>query len=408
METRGKYQFWLCDDQGNRLSLLDGYSFFSYSRSCIGFGTIEIGLPHRMIVRPSIFFQPDWRIDVWRRSSEDTPFRRECSFLLRKYTVYQRASDGTLMIIYYGRSPIDILRRFGAHWLTLDGPTQRKDDGSVEDYTYYWDTSSAFFGTIRDMMHELANGTFTPDVSVVEEYRGYLGSGKSFYNDPLSPGIANYYTYGQTVLDILTELRQTSVSQNEVDPTQSKVYFDVVEIERPVTGTAPAFQYEFRTYIGLRGVDRTENGVVFSPENGNVANPVLSEDWLDESNAIIVKNMSAKLAAVVYNPLTYTVSGMNKCYKFVQSSSGKTADLYTEARALLKKNERTRTISTEFIDSPGGPRQPRSLYGLDWDLGDKVNVRFIGVTIQTEILIVYVSMDEEGKENVLGRNEVGS
>jgi hypothetical protein len=311
------------------------------------------------------------------------------------------------MIVYYGRSPIDILRRFGSYRLSFTN--QKGEEGSVEDYTYVWDTSTGL-GNVAELMLQIGGGYFTQwtdfGISVTNDYRGYLGP--DYGQSSSVPTISNYYTFGMQALDILTELREVTVAQNELNPASPKIYFDVVEIERPITGVSPAFQYVFRIYVGLRGVDRTENGVVFSPENGNVANPVLSEDWLDESNAIIVHNLSSKLYATEYNPSTYTISGMNKCYKFVQSSSGKTAALKTEARALLKKNERTRTISAEFIDSPGGPRQPRSLYGVDWDLGDKVNVRFVEVTMQTEILIVYVSMDENGKENVVGRNEVGS
>ena len=60
-----------------------------------------------------------------------------------------------------------------------------------------------------------------------------------------------------------------------------------------------------------------------------------------------------------------------------------------------------------FLNTPGGLHQPRSLYGVDWDLGDLVRVTYAGIQMEAEIVIVYVSYDENGEEEITGRNDVG-
>jgi hypothetical protein len=48
------------------------------------------------------------------------------------------------------------------------------------------------------------------------------------------------------------------------------------------------------------------------------------------------------------------------------------------------------------------------LYGVDWDLGDLLPVKFAGKTFNVEVKVVYVSVDKDGKETITGRSTIGT
>src|SRR5512143_1422305 len=106
------YEFWLLDDTGRRICLLQNYSYFSYSRSTLGYGTFLIGLPYDDFKRRVFpIFQPDWRVDVWRSPAEGVPLRREQTFLLRLHKIYTRKTDNMRMIAFTGLDPTHLLSR---------------------------------------------------------------------------------------------------------------------------------------------------------------------------------------------------------------------------------------------------------------------------------------------------------
>jgi hypothetical protein len=47
---------------------------------------------------------------------------------------------------------------------------------------------------------------------------------------------------------------------------------------------------------------------------------------------------------------------------------------------------------------------PRSLYGIDWDMGDLLKVNYAGKQFEIEVINVYVSVNENGEEKITGRN----
>jgi len=429
MTTTGKYEFWLCDDAGRKLQLLDDYSFFSYSRTVNGYGTIEIGMPHRTIVRPRVFFSPDWRIDVWRCPAPGYPMRRECSFFLRKYTVYKRSSDGMLMTIYYGRSPIDLLRRFGGYSQNTAGADgslggDKETSFKLRTFGINTDISGAMYYIACQNMSGATSAIF-PSPSTAYLFPSDYMAEEPF---PYSAGVFTVYEpaynfFGKTALETIRDLQNISFILNQQNPANEKVYFDIVEGNFNVTFgfyyrdvlctqnaiSAPdGFGYVFRTYVGLRGSDRRATGVVFSVENGNLIDPILNEDWNDEWNDIRCNNSSSlPLSASANSPGHVLSSRWNHSVLFQSISTDNITDSRGVAKSTLRKNITKKQISCEFLDSPGGVGQPRCLYGVDWDLGDMVKVSFVGVTLDAEIRIVYVSMDENGKESVTGRNEIG-
>lgn len=374
------YEFWLTDDAGRRLMLLDKYAFVSYTRAVRGYGVIQMGIPfeyyHKRI--PDLF-RPDWRIDVWRSPGVGYPKRREGSFFLRKFMVYQRKEDNFRIIEFYGRSPLDILRR-----QTVSG------DESFWNKTDY----------IDDMMKAIVTDWFYDPVGVgpngsvpyqiVNSQFDSTGEFTIESDQSLGPQVTQEF-YGRVVLDILQELSETSFFMNTDDPdTNQKIYFDVVE----GPGLENGFGYVFRTYANIRGVDRTA-GQVYSVESGNIVDPVYYEDRLDEQNVFSTLSGGGGSALSPDRLL----SRWNVIF-YKQVGNQATAD------QLLYEKKADISMNVTFVNSPGGPTQPRSLYGVDWDMGDLLPVEFAGRRVNCEVVIVYVSINEDGVENVIGRTDV--
>ena len=365
-----KYEFWLTDDAGRRMLLLKDFAFSSYSRSTRGLGTILFGLPLKVYLSyvPTIF-QPDWRIDVWRSAANGVPKRRESSYLLRKYRVYDREEDSMRMIEFFGRSPLDILRR-GAVSNTVAAQYKKTD-------------------YIDDMMKAIVTDVFITGGQCVPAGEFSVEGDLS-----LGPSITQEFK-GKNVRDVLTDLKATSFSLNHADSTKRRIFFDVVE----GLGLDNGFGYTFRTYADLRGIDRT-NGTVFSPENGNLIDTEYFENYLDEITV-------AEVGVTTVTSPDALLSRWNSIKEYRAASTPDVSIDTSTANQMLSEDGKKISIGAYFVNSPGSSDQPRSLYGIDWDLGDLLPVQYAGKNLQAEVEIVWVSVNDMGVENIVGSNRVG-
>lgn len=365
------WEFWLCDDSGRRITLLKELAFAAISRSTRGYGTVHLGLPYETYMQAvATVFQPDWRIDAWRSPEYAIPMRREGSYFLRKYNIYDREHDSVRMIEFYGRSPLDILRRWSV--VNIIKPYFRKT------------------APIDDMMKTIVTESFISPVARVAPAREFSVDG----NLSLGPSITKEF-FGKVVLDILKELKDTSYTMNAASASNRRILFDVVE----GAGLTNGFGYVFRTYADLRGTDRTSQ-MIFSVENGNLKAPAYEENYLDEVT-------EAQADTLVVDSPDTTLSRWNKILEYRAGTSKSATENMTTANQILSEKAKKISMNATFLNSPGGRSQPRSLYGVDWDLGDLVRVQYAGKNFNAEVEIVYLSVDENGAETVTGMNSVG-
>jgi len=369
------YELWLCDDSGRRITLLTDIAFATISRTMYGYGTIHVGVPLESY-NVSPVFLPDRRVDFWRKAAPGYPMRREGSFFLRKYNVYTREEDSLEIIEFYGRSPLDILRRQSVTSTTAANysKTDQIDDMMKDIVTYNFIT----------VPQTVPVGEFTVDG-----------------NESLGPSISHSF-FGQNILDVLKDLRDISISKNRTLSTDKRIFFDVVE-GAPLAGGG--FGYIFRTYASLRGVDRTK-GVVFSMENGNIKSPSYYEDHLDSATLASILNLTTPASnGSSVNPDRY-LSRWNDIQVVEQTSETTVALNNSKADQALQGVAADKSLNVTFFDSPGSDRQPRSLYGIDWDLGDLLPVRFARKDFNVEVAIVYISINDKGEENIVGMSRV--
>ena len=372
------YQFWLCDDAGRRFYLFPKYMFFSYTRTVRGYGYIEFGVPFDEYQKAvSNIFQVDWRLEVWRSPNVGVPARRESSFLLRKYNVYTR-QDGLRVIVFYGRSPLDILRRQFVDVSADVTITGTIDNVMKQLVTNYLVNASVGYGTVP-------LGEFTVESNTSE-----------------GPTITETY-YLDNLLDALKDLQSMSETKNLESSANKKIYFDVVENDSLVIN---GFGYTFRTWSTLRGGDRTI-GIPFSIENGNIKDPSYFEDHNDQFTFAHVRNKDNSAYNAESSVPDKTLSRWNVA-RIAESSSEQSLNANSaKSYKILGDHAAAKKLSVTFLNTPGSATQPRSLYGLEWDLGDLLPVLYAGKTFNAEVMVVYVSMNENGEETITGLNRLG-
>lgn len=417
------YEFWLTDDTGRRIILITNISFFSYARTTRGLGSFEIGVPYQdWIKKVHPFFEPDRRVEIWRSPAKDIPMRQEGIYFLRKPRVYTR-EDGVQMLVMYGRDPKDLLNR---RWIIQAAGTSytRKTD-YIDDM-------------MKDIVREqmLYNSARDPD-GVLSPSR-YMPQGEFLVQADLSLGPSVDYNFAdRNVLDVLNELKDASFQLAEGVAANQRIYFDVVPADvgdiadeileedssNPILDesgaallaetsvSALAFVgFRFETYAGLYGIDRTAD-LVFSVENENLERPDYTIDHLDERNSVIVKGFGRGDSRPweIVDSDGVTSSRWNRYETFKDGSQEPDQDRLAElGYEELWSGRPQEKINATFLNVPGSPTSPRSLYGVDWDLGDLLTVSYAGKQFDVEVEIVYVAVNEAGVENIIGRNDVNA
>lgn len=163
--------------------------------------------------------------------------------------------------------------------------------------------------------------------------------------------------------------------------------FDIVK-------TAPTV-YEFRWYAGQRGTDRSAS-VVFSLAFGNMANPRLTRNWIDERTVAIVggQGQDATRAIVTRTGSTYE-AGYRAAEVFVNAAQyTTTAGLNGVGDEKLYQAQTRDELTFDVL------QVPQSLYGRDYFLGDLVTGVYEGVTATKKIRRVSVGLAMDGSETV--------
>jgi hypothetical protein len=169
-----------------------------------------------------------------------------------------------------------------------------------------------------------------------------------------------------------------------------------------------AVAWEFRTYQGQRGADRTKVGlapptptngagnvpVVFAPEMGTVRNVTYGFDRTAERTVAIMlgRGEGANRDVAVVTAAAATDSPWND-REVMRNASNQmdTAALALLGAGILEEQAAKETMDFSTIQIRG------LLYGRDYTWGDKVVARFEGIEQDKEIIAVQITVDETGE-----------
>lgn len=178
------------------------------------------------------------------------------------------------------------------------------------------------------------------------------------------------------------------------------LYFEIVP-------GALSAHFEFRTYINLLGVDRTVttalSPVIFSVDNGNLAEPKKREDWSDEWNYVYGGGQGEETDRII-DPeddpwrMHRSIYNRRECFQDAREEDTQIG-VANKAYQRMQQDRPKIRYAAKLLDSP------QSIFGVHWNYGDKVTARYRGEW-DGMINAYRIQLDEDGNEDLTVRLEV--
>ncbi len=209
-----------------------------------------------------------------------------------------------------------------------------------------------------------------------------------------APSVTKSFAY-ENLLGALQSLCNTSGGQasGAVD-----LFFDIA-CDSYTSNERPRFQ--FRTYTGQPGVDRTNNGsntssAVFSLANASIDNADYSRDFSDEVNYVYAGGLGQKSDRNVVSAGDadrIAESPINLCETFVTATHLDESEIAEAVYEALNENRPYHKLSCSLLDTD------TTRYGVDWNWGDKVTVAYADGEFHEIVRVVEVAVRNK-KENI--------
>lgn len=363
------YELWLTNDRGDRIDLLDEAEGFSWNKVINDVGHCEVRL-HGTYER--IQLQPDFRIEIWRSPSDAARLKLENIFFIRRI-ITETMADGLDRITVFGVDPTELLKRRIVAYAAGSAQANKTD-------------------FIDDMMKDIVRENLGATAAAA---RDYTANGFTVQPDAgLGPSITKSFAR-RNVLNIIQDLSDAArVAGNEV-------YFMVV----PTSVTT----FEFRTFINQPGQDlrhgHSASPVIFGLDYGNLENPSLEEDYEEEFNFIYGGGQGEGAARVIQtaqdnNRINTSIWNRRETFRDARHEATG-AGVTSEAQAMLTEGRPKLRFQANLLSVEN------SCYGLDWNFGDRVTTEYMKRQFDSLIRAVEISVDQNRKEIVSGRVEVG-
>lgn len=159
-------------------------------------------------------------------------------------------------------------------------------------------------------------------------------------------------------------------------------------------------QFVFRTWVPLRGVDRSLGTaiapLIFSKEAGNLENPTLKFDYSEEENIVYGLGPGEGTARMVdpeNDQVRERLSPWNLHEGVAPATEETTMDGIADRAFKQMQEKRPRVVfSGKLVDTPW------SRFGVDWGFGDIVTVRYLGMEFDGRVDSFNMSVDVDGTE----------
>lgn len=367
-EVSARWEIWLDEPNGNRLVLLDEALSFSFTKVVNNIGSFDLTLPPIY----DDYLRLDGMLEFWRAPKNKA--LRQVGVGLFRDVDYRDLSDGTEITAISGSDGKDLLKRRIVAYPAGSSYSLKSD--------YADDMLKAIIrenlgSLVTDPARDLSGFSFI--------VQGDISAG---------PSTTKEFAW-QQILKVIREIVDDSAEQG------TDLYFDVL----PKLIGANQIGFEFRTYIGQIGRDHTGvDQVIFGKDWGNLTNPSYKEITSSEINYIYAGGQAEEADREIVEVEDAARSGgsiWNRRESFVDArSEGSTASVTSKANTALQKGKPSKIFSADLLDTP------RTIYGIDWEFGDRVIAEYRGKQFEGEILAVTFEMPERGSENIKARLEV--
>lgn len=363
------YALRLLRDDGTRLKTLDTVGAFEYTLVANDIGHFRIELPWD-IDQTLIDFHR--RVAFWRKPYNGSQYLDAMGLILDIDRWH--AADGSFHIAVEGAMLNYLLTcRYTAFYagnahVTI---TDNADD-IIKNAASYNLGSSATTGNGRKLTASLSSTYFSvaSDVS-------------------LGASLTKQFSY-RNLLDVSREIAEASRNAG------TDIYFDIVPADETT--------FQFRTYTGQRGQDRTSdqpNGLIFSHGRG-LKNGRLWRSCRDQVNVAYALGPGEQDQR---NIQTATDTTRNTASLFawregvVETRATTDAGVLSAANSLLVQGRYLQRYTADLVSQPG------YTYGKDWGFGDKITVNDFDLQFDAMVRAITVRVDGNGKEDISGQIE---
>lgn len=365
-----RFEIWLSRDDGTRLMLLDQVVAFEYAISLHQIGACVLELPGSFA---KTFLGIDNRLEIWRAPA-DGVLRLERVYLIRR-VVDRTDQDGVRTLVVMG---VD-----GNHLLRRRHVVYPADSSQTEKFDY-----------ADDMVREIVYENLGAGVPGGAEARSFPAGHFSIGPEHSNAVIMKKGFAWRNVLTVCQDIADAAYAQG------TPFYWHVADISPE--------KWEFQTYSGQPGIDHTwpdgQNPVLLGLEYGNLAEPVLDEDYTDEVTAAYACGQGEGRYRVYFLAEDTARSGRSLFgrYEGLQDARNEATDdgVLAEAYQLLQAGRPRRTFGGRIIETPG------TRYGVHWRWGDRVTATYDGATFEAMIRAVRVKVSSSGRETIDARLEV--
>lgn len=356
-----KYEIWLTDSLGNRVTMLETTRDFTYTKSTHSNGFFSLTLPGTF---PREQLDTTRRVAFFRKPLPNAVPTLDFVGFVRR--VRADGSDEKKRRTIQGYSP---------NWL-LGGrivyAAAGSPNASKSDYA-------------DDMMKDIVREQMGASAAAARALNSSYFSVQS--DASAGPSITKAFAY-DNVLDVLRELSEVARQAG------TETFFEVRALGLN--------RFVFVTSAEQLGNDLRDSGAVFSDESGTLENPSLSEDWGEEANFGYGLGEGTGAARTIQTAEDTERSGATWYARREVAKDARnqaTAGTLAAAQSAIVAHRPFLAFSAGIVNTAG------SLYGVNWGFGDRIKCSYDGRQFDGLIRAVTVSMSDSGKETISAKIE---
>lgn len=312
---------------------LSGYLRASFSRALNTPGEGSIVLPD---VYPPDFFQELQRVRVTWAKDGRTPALLGDTIWHVKGMIYDEDNQTVELLVVDNLGLLkNVIIAYPADSEYADKTEENGNNGPVDDL-------------IKAYVRE-NGGSLTVD--------GFRGLGLIAVDPDRSMGhVTSKQASYQPLLDTIKSLADESKAKG------LSLYYDLVQYERGFL--------RFVMRYGLWGTMQTDTGLRFSKRSGTLTNVVITYDYREKTNLVIVGGEGQgleRITATIRRPDYQRIGMYDFGERFVDASSAETAEaMESEAYTELERTRVKPKLTASLVEGPG------AYFGFNYNLGDLV------------------------------------
>lgn len=363
------YSLLYRDPNGVLTTVIKDFFKLEYARKENDFGSLYLDVPP---VFGTGFFKIDGQLEIQRTLRDDLPayLEGETTWFIRKITHKTEGNRKWLHLLAY--DAVHMLERRVIPYYAESAYTKKAD--------YADDMIKAI---VRENMGTLA---VNRDTLAADTARNLSALINVEVDESLAPLIEKSFAW-RKVLPTLQEIAQDSRLQG------TYLAFDVVQ-------KVPNL-WEFRTYTGQRGINRGQasgNAFNLSIENDRLNYVTLSGDYTREITYVYCGGQGEgndRNIQEATDVARATMTPFNRIEDFVDARDNEKPET-----VLAEANARLREMIPKYIINGHVLQTPSSIYGRDYNFGDIVVVKYMGMTYDVHLDGIHVTVENSGGESI--------